>query len=120
MLVTEGGENGQRPRSIRCERTRGIFEDCKDYVLAGLETSYSLITKLALYTSRVYENKHHAFTSALTISVRVCVVFPVLISLTTIYASPRVEVYYSLQDTNTHWSFPIELELFFIHTSTII
>src|SRR6266702_8334706 len=46
---------------------------CKDYVLAGLETSYSLITKLALYTSRVYENKHHAFTSALTISVRVCV-----------------------------------------------
>src|SRR6266702_8556721 len=46
---------------------------CKDYVLAGLETSYSLITKLALYTSRVYENKHHAFTSALTISIRVCV-----------------------------------------------
>src|SRR6266702_6595617 len=54
------------------------FDHCKDYVLrvAGLETSYSLITKLALYTSRVYENKHHAFTSALTISVCVCVASP--------------------------------------------
>jgi len=52
------------------------YHHCKDYVLAGLETSYSLITKLALYTSCVYENKHHAFTSALTISIRVCVASP--------------------------------------------
>ena len=83
---------------------------CKDYVLTGLETSYSLITKLALYTSRVYENKHHAFTfndfcpCLRRASVSVSIVFPVLISLTTIYTSPRVEVYYSLHplESNMH------------------
>ena len=54
--VRECGAYRERRRVGRC---RGYWKAtgncCKDYVLAGLETSYSLITKLALYTSRVYE-----------------------------------------------------------------
>jgi len=72
---------------------------CRDYVLTGLASIliYSLITKLALYTSRVYENKH-AFTSALTslsVASPSLSCFLLLISFTIIYASPRVKVYYS-------------------------
>ncbi len=37
------------------------------------------------------------------VSVSVSIVFPVLISLTTIYASPRVEVYYSLHHDSAVW-----------------